>query len=390
MISPGARWMRNALSAQPAKVVGSRIRSLARFVTFPRLVLCAVLSLLLLALVPACKDDSYALVSVLTYSDSLADVAQFRVHVSNVSAQDMLYYPRQPSESLVLDTVHPITFSVEFDSSRGGLTTFEVEPLDPLGTSLGYGKTDATIVKNKVFKVTVLVVPGAIRPERSIDAGAGDDGGTGSLNCDPYAPASACGPGQTCGLLCAASEPAVGMCYAAGSGNPGDACAGNDDCRPGSQCFTFSATGCSVQTCLRFCNHDDSACAEQGAYCNVPIDCGSTPPFAACSRPCNPTLSANAGCAAGLDCFVYADETTDCACAGLGVEGSACTQNQGCNGETGCAGCLAGLSCVVPAGDLTGMGVCRPICSLAAPACATGTTCRAFAGSTSLLYGFCQ
>ena len=349
-----------------------------------------VVSLALLAAVPACKDDSYAVISVLTYSDSLAGVAQFRVHVGNGAAQDVLYYPRQASESLVLDTVHPITFSVEFDTSRGGQTSFEIEPLDNLQHALGYGKTDASIVKEKVFKVTVRVVPGAIRPEHGIDAGAAGDGGGGSLSCDPYSPASACGAGGTCGLLCTDSEPAIGMCYAAGAGKPGAACASNIDCSAGSQCFTFSAVGCSVKTCLRFCNHDDSACAEPGAYCNVPIDCGTTPPFVACSRPCNPTVSTNSGCATGLACFVYADETTDCACAGLGSQGATCTQNQGCNGETGCAGCAAGLSCVVPAGTSAGGGVCRPICSLATPACATGTTCHAFAASTRNLYGFCQ
>jgi hypothetical protein len=348
--------------------------------------------LTLLALLPACKDDSYAVVSVLTYSESLADVAQFRVHVGNGSAEDVLYYPRQPrqaSELLSLDTSHPLTFSVEFDTSRGGTATFEVEALDGNSTVLGYGKTDATIVKEKVFKVTVLVVPGAIRPEQGIDAGASSDGGTGSLSCNPYAPASACGTAGTCGLLCATGEPAVGMCYAAGAGMPGAACVSNNDCSPGSQCFTFSAVGCSVMTCLRFCNNDDSACGEQGAYCNVPIPCGTTTPsFLACARPCDPTGSGTKNCAPGLACFVYADETTDCACAGLGTEGTSCTQNQGCNGEAGCAGCGAGLSCVVPTGATS--GACRPICSLAAPACPSSTTCHAFDGSTRKLYGFCQ
>jgi hypothetical protein len=55
----------------------------------------------------------------------------------------------------------------------------------------------------------------------------------------------------------------------------------NNDCAPGSQCFTFTATGCSVMTCLRFCNNDDAMCGEQNAYCNVPIQCGTASP----SRP---------------------------------------------------------------------------------------------------------
>ena len=346
--------------------------------------------LLALLAIPACKDDSYAVISVLTYSDSLAGVAQFRVHVGNGADTDTLFYPQQRTESLLLDMSHPVTFSVEFDTTRGGQTTFEVEPLDLNGTALGYGKTDAAIVKEKVFKVTVLVVPGAIRPEHGLDGGANSDAGTSSLSCDPYNPASACGAGQTCGLLCGAGEPAVGMCYAAGAGAPGSVCASNNDCQSGSQCFTFAAVGCQVMTCLRFCNNDDSACAETGAYCNVPIQCGTTPRFNACSRPCDPTGSGSTGCATGLGCFVYADETTDCACPGSGAVGAACTQNQGCNGEAACTGCLAGSSCVIPAGGTSGAGVCRPICKLAAPACPSGTTCHAFDGSTRLLYGFCQ
>jgi hypothetical protein len=179
------------------------------------------------------------------------------------------------------------------------------------------------------------------------------------------------------------------MCYAAGAGTPGAACAENNDCSPGAQCFQFTAVGCSVMTCLRFCN-SDAACAEPDAYCNLPIPCGNTTPsFMACSRPCDPT-GATAGCAPGLACFVYADETTDCACPGLGAAGAACTRSQGCNGEAGCSGCQAGLSCVIPAGG--GGGVCRPICKLppAAPSCPTGTACNPFTNSTRKLFGFCQ
>jgi hypothetical protein len=351
-------------------------------------------ALALLPLLPACSDDSYAVVSVLTYSGSVDDVTQFRVHVESGPAQDVLYYPQLPTESLHLDESHPVTFSVEFSASRSGQATFEVEPLaaNATGVALGYGKSTVAIQKGKVVNVPVLVVLGALRPEHGLDGGVAGDSGTSQLSCDPYAPSSACGTNQTCGLLCSQDQPAVGMCYAAGPGTPGAACSSNNDCEPGSQCFTFTATGCSVMTCLRFCNHDDAMCGEQNAYCNVPIQCGSTPPFAACSRPCDPTGAGTAGCAAGLSCFVYAGESTDCACAGLGGVGAACTQNSGCNGESGCAGCAVALSCVVPTGSAAGTssGTCRPICALAAPVCPTGTTCHAFDGSTRLVYGFCE
>jgi hypothetical protein len=351
-------------------------------------------SLLLLAALPGltgCQNDSFAVVSVVMASGSLDGVAQFRVHVGNQAAQEDLYFPKQPSEALHLDTNHPVTFSVQFSTSRGGEATFEVEPLDRSQASLGYGRSSVAISKGNVATVPVVVYAGAVRPERGLDGGTTSDAGESQLVCDPYVPAAACGNSKTCGLLCSAGQPAVGMCYAAGAGKAGDTCASNNDCSAGSQCFTFSAVGCSVMTCLRFCNHSDAACGEANAFCNVPIHCGTTSPdFAACSRPCDPTGSGTVGCATGLSCFVYAGETTDCACAGLGDVGAPCTQNSGCNGEAGCAGCRTGLSCVVPTGSTTSAGNCRPVCSLASPSCPSGTTCRAFSSSTRMLYGFCQ
>lgn len=349
---------------------------------------------LALAALPAfsgCQGDSFAVVSVLMASGTLDGVAQFRVHTGNQGEKDELFYPKQPSESLHLDTSHPVTFSVEFSASRGGEATFEVEPLDKSQAVLGYGKSSIAISKGKVATVPVVVYAGAVRPERGLDGGTTSDAGESRLVCDPYLPAATCGATKTCGLLCSAGQPAVGMCYAAGTGKAGESCASNNDCGAGSQCFTFSAVGCSVMTCLRFCNHNDSACGETNAFCNVPIKCGTTSPdFAACSRPCDPTGSGTGGCSAGLSCFVYAGETTDCACAGLGDVGASCTQNSGCNGEPSCAGCRTGLSCVVPTGSATSTGTCRPVCSLASPSCPSGTTCHAFNSSTRLLYGFCQ
>jgi hypothetical protein len=343
----------------------------------------SLFALMLLPLLGACADDSYAVVSVLTRSGSVDGVTQFRVRVESGSAQDTLYYPTQPTESLHLDESNPVTFSVQFAASRSGQATFEVEPLAPSATNVavGYGKSTVAIEKGKVVNVEVRVVLGALRPEHGLD------GGSGQLSCDPYAPALACGTNQTCGLLCSPDQPAVGMCYAAGFGKPGDSCTNNSDCAPGSQCF--KAAGCAVLTCLRFCN-GDAMCGEPDAYCNVPVPCGNTPPFSACSRPCDPTGTGIAGSAAGLACFVYTGENTDCACAGLGDVGAACSQNSACAGAAGCAGCRAGLSCIVPIGAPASSGACRPICTLASPACPTGTTCHAFDGSTRRVYGFCE
>ncbi len=332
--------------------------------------------------VSGCQNDSFAVVSVLMASGTLDGVAQFRVHVGNQAQTDELYYPKQPSESLHLDTSQPVTFSVEFSVSLDGEATFEVEPLDRSQTALGYGTAAVAINKGKVASVPIVVYADAVRPERGPDGGAANDAGASQLVCNPYVPAATCGAGKTCGLLCSTGQPAVGMCYVAGTGKAGDICASNNDCETGSQCFTFSAVGCSVSTCLRFCDHNDAACGEPNAVCNVPIQCGTTSPdFAACSRSCDPTGSGTTGCAPGLSCFVYAGQNTDCACAGLGDVGASCTQNSGCR---------TGLSCVVPTGSDTGPGACRPVCSLALLACPSGTTCHAFGGSTRSLYGYCQ
>ena len=340
-------------------------------------------------LLAACADDSFVVVSVATYSGTLDDVAQFRVHVSNNASERLLLYPRQASQALHLDTEHGVTFSVEFDTSRSGPATFEVESLSHDGTVLGYGKATTAIDGGSVSQVTVRVVPGALRPEHPFDAGATD--GEGELSCDPYTPAAACGTGQTCALLCPEKDPAVSMCYGGGTANPGDTCASNNDCAPGSQCLTFGA--CGVMTCLRFCT-DDSTCGDPNAYCNVPIPCGPTAQFTACSRPCDPTDNSGGGCGPGLACFVYGVDTTDCACPGSGGVGAVCTQNSGCGGgDSACAGCAAGLTCVFPAGTDAGPsgGICRRTCKVNSPTtCPSGMPCHAFYDSSLRIYGFCQ
>jgi hypothetical protein len=333
--------------------------------------------LLLLACWAGCTDDTFAVVSVTTNSGSLDDVAQLRVHVTNTASGDVLDFPTQMSAPLHLETGRPVTFSVEF-KDWSGQAAFEVEPLAKDGTTLAYGRTLAFVRRHEVNAVVVSVYPGTTRPEQRQGGVMNDE----ELACAPHAAAQACGTGnRTCGVLCSAdNHAAVSMCYLAGTGGPGAVCTSNRDCGPGSQCFTLSALGCRVMTCLKFCSND-SECGDSDAFCNLPIPCGDRT-FLACSRPCDPTVTSNNGCAAGLGCYVFSGETTDCACPGTGFAGAACTQN---------AGCAAGLSCVIPTtADAGATGVCRPVCKLAAPSCPSGTTCHAFENSTRKLYGVCQ
>lgn len=329
-----------------------------------------------------CADHSFAVLSLTSYDGTLDGVAQMRVHVLRGSTEEVLLYPAEGAANLRLEVDRAVTLSVELSAANLGATSFQVEALAASGGVVGYGKAGATIGKNQVVTVPLRVVAGAVRPEHE----SADDQ---ALTCEAADPAAACGAGRTCGVLCASASPAASLCYAAGAGNPGAACASNNDCSPGTQCFTFTADGCSVKTCLRFCT-GDASCGEANAYCNVPVACGSSPAFHACSRPCDPSATGNGGCATGLACFVYSGDSTDCACPGLGTTGAPCTQNAGCSGALGCAGCAAGLSCVIPTGGDAGVsaGVCRPVCKLASPACPSGTTCHAFQSSS--LYGSCQ
>jgi hypothetical protein len=241
----------------------------------------------------------------------------------------------------------------------------EIEPLSVEGTVLGYGRSTTTLASGKVLRPNVYVVAGALRPD-------GSDTGPAPL-CSPNDPATVCGPNRTCALaVCAAPAQAEGMCFAAGPGVPGQACEQNWDCAVRSQCFEMGrdVPGCAVKTCLRFCNAD-ADCAEAGALCNTSLACG----LKVCSRPCDPRGAATTGCAAGLNCFIYSAESTDCACPGsrgAGVSGTACATD---------AQCGPGYLCVTPEGR------CHPVCRRSDGACPTGTTCTALSGYT--LYGAC-
>jgi hypothetical protein len=340
----------------------------------------SVLSFLLLC--AGCADDSFVVVSVTTHSGSLDNVDQLRVYVKSGTSEDVLLYPKKAARPMHLDTLPAVTFSIDFGSSTGAASV-EVEPLASDGAVLAYGRASASIVRRGVVSLPVEVFLGAVRP-------AHPPGGEDSMLCAPSAPADACGANRTCGVLCSPQTPAASLCYGAGTRDPGESCTSTNDCSPGAQCFTFSAAGCNVTTCLKFCD-DDSSCGGN-ANCNVPVACGTSAPFKTCSRPCDPTLASSTGCAPGLACSVYAGNRTDCACPGLGSVGASCTRNSGCSGEPGCAGCSAGLSCVIATGAVpgSGTGVCRPVCRLADRTCPAGTTCHAFDNASQPLYGFCQ
>jgi hypothetical protein len=334
-------------------------------------------------LVPAllaggCADRSYALVSVLASNGSGAfgDVRQLRVEVRNGVYVDTLSYPAMRStKAYRFDEGQALTFSVGYRSSHKGTVEVRVSPLDANGAPLGYGAGTAMILEEGVTKVEVRVVRGARWPEGA-DGGAPDGGGVeAGPPCDPTDPASC--HGGTCVLSCPMNQPVTGVCTMAGSKKPGELCTGNEECEPGSQCFTFSA--CGVRTCLRFCK-DSSVCG--AGACATPLPCDRQPTsFKACSQPCDPVGEAKQGCAAGLNCFLFEGEVPDCDCAGsmhTGGDGAPC--------DTGDQ-CKPGFLCV----KMSGSKACRPACRLAASptTCEGGRTCTKLVDPPYQVFGAC-
>jgi hypothetical protein len=322
--------------------------------------------LVLAILAAGCSDDkSYAVVSVLSSDHPLPNVAQLRVTVTtgqNREYHQQLFFPDKPLPAtalLQLDLTTPITFSVSFRTMFKGDVIFEVEPLDATQTLLGRGTSAAQPINvGKVTYANVTVVP----------------------TCDPLASANTCGANQTCALVCDAQSRPQMACFPAGLKNPGELCTDVSDCLPGSECFEFKACSSAqpIKTCRVFCN-SDTACG-LGSTCSTNVSCDATSTaFKLCSRPCDPTGPATGGCAAGLYCFLYAAETTDCACrdaSRVGVVATPCSTD---------ADCQPGLMCVDRAGSKT----CQTICQIASPSCPTGTKCTTLTNPDYKTFGAC-
>jgi hypothetical protein len=320
---------------------------------------------LLLALAAACSDDKSYVVVLVSSRPAIANVAQLRVKVTSGSLSEQLLYPDTPRTAtalLQLDSAKPVTFSVSLRASFTDDVVLEVQPLDTAGASLGAGISGPQRLNlGQVTYVTVIVSP----------------------PCDAMAPAAICEAGQTCALVCDSDFQPETLCYAAGAGNPGDACADTTDCAIGSECFDFTTPTCpapaqAVKTCRKFCN--GTADCGPGSFCLTGVSCGQTSTsLHLCSRPCDPTGDATGGCAAGLLCFIYSGEITDCACldqSRVGAVGVACATD---------ADCQPGLMCV----DRGGQRNCQTICQLSSPSCPTGKTCTRLTNPDYQVFGAC-
>jgi hypothetical protein len=319
-----------------------------------------------LLLSAACSSGkSFAVVKVRSDSGDFPNVAQFVVYVTNEPGRrDTLYYPRSPGGPYRVSTTDSVDFSVSFSSSYLGTLGLGVAPRDAQGASLGYGEASKKIVPGEVIQMEILVVRDALPPPTGDDAGAPPP-------CDPTSTTS-CGANSTCYVRCEGTQSA-GTCTPAGLGQPGQACTGNKDCAPGSQCFEYACG----KICMKFCK-GDLECGE--GRCSTMVPCGTTAtPHRVCSQPCDPRGEGTTGCQSGLRCFLFDGENAACDCPGA---------NRG-DGEPcqGVRDCRPGLVCLEMEGAVR---ACRPLCKLAeAGGCTPDRTCTRLVMPDYKIWGAC-
>jgi hypothetical protein len=162
-----------------------------------------------------------------------------------------------------------------------------------------------------------------------------------------------------------------------------------------SACTTFTdcAAGyvCAGGRCHEWCGAD-SDCPQPRGLCAIPITDGTTPVTTTltCSANCDPTNIAAGGCPAGQKCGFFSVDrggmplrVLDCAAAGPGAHGAACTADSGCAANTLCS-------------TVSAQQRCRRVCNrtTGGQECATlpGTTCIGFTGPLTVAgveYGVC-
>jgi len=346
----------------------------------------------------ACSSDpSYLVVSTtIPAGTTLTGVTRFRVDLHSGVASDQLFYPRLGAGdaghatggvNISLSATTPVTFSASFPDKLSGTVSVGVSALDSTGAIRGYGSGSAKIARGETVRAAVVIVPGALPPERSTNPDGGvADGGIpdalpapdGGVGCSP-AGALGCGPQATCALSCMNTGGKATQCTPAGNGVPGSICEDDSDCAVGSQCFVEA---CGVKVCRKYCS-TNADCGGNGASCLTEIQCDGSAAGSGhriCSQPCDPRGLAQTGCAAGLKCFVFPGEVADCDCVGatrIGTDGAACKTSDNCG---------PGLLCITMGADSR----CRPICRHDTPTdCPADRSCETLVSPTLSTYGAC-
>jgi hypothetical protein len=387
---------------------------------------------------PSCSHDGYLKVTLRATEGKFENVNRVVVSVqggSNMSTAWLNYAPETP---ISFDTMNWATLSISFTPSQSGTVVLDIGVLDKDGGCLGRGQMNAPIKKGDVTSTTVMVTHTSTCP--TADGGTGDGGANDAVGdgvtfpgCDPAAPANLCAANQTCFVNCAANQ---GICVAAGTKGPGEICAANSDCMPGTQCFDYSKLpGCAAGTkiCQKFCDSDAQCASTAGGTgggapatggtggnnagggsgadgiggaggaggamgsaggqtaaigpgtCRNAVVCSPTlsTSYRTCSFGCDPRGNAMAGCPPGLLCFLYSDPMTagdapDCGCkepSRVGTDGAQCKSS---------AACAPGFICNMMASTQ----VCRRLCMMTSPGdCPAPTTCSKL--SNNSVFGVC-
>jgi hypothetical protein len=328
----------------------------------------------------SCSDDkSYAVVTVHMAEGELTDIAQFVAYVSNGPAREsILYYPQSPRsgrDGFRLTPGESVDFSVSFASSYAGTLKVGVEART-LNEVLGYGAAEKTIDPGHKIELDVAIRQGDRAPVLGVDAGVPADVAIDTApvsECDFVNP-SACGAGRSCVVRCSGGGAPLGQCAAAGTGKDGDICRTNQDCGPGSQCFTYACG----RICRKFCNGDADC---PGGTCNRRVSCdGQATQQRFCSNGCDPRGEAKDICQGQLRCLLF-NEVPSCDCTEptrTGGDGVACTLT---------TDCLPGFMCVMMG---TAPSVCRPICKRTEPAtCPVGRTCVELSDPKYMVWSAC-
>jgi hypothetical protein len=181
---------------------------------------------------------------------------------------------------------------------------------------------------------------------------------------------------QNCtgGEKCTTHDGVTTVCDPAGSAQRGQSCnldsTGADNCTAGTVCTN---EGNNLTQCRAFCQTDADCGA--GSYCYFQLDSGS---YSLCTQPCNAEPPAQQGCEAGLSCFAFYDEYTDCTSPGTGAPGDQCGSAFDCD---------TAETCIFSQGS----GFCAQICQSVGD-CPNGFGCYNVNGPDGTWpdYGYCD
>jgi len=331
-----------------------------------------------LTFLPACSDDSYLVLTLVSDGSSFAGITKITVEVTAAAGQPMAtrVFSVGGSTGVMIDAATSKSLSVSFSPDRSGVVNVKVTA--GAATCSGGGTATATIVKGGTARATITLAASGCPAVTD----AGTDGVQTFPGCDP-AVAGSCPATQTCYVDCASR---MGRCVPGGTRGPGELCGSNNDCAPGTQCFDFNCPS-TTRVCLKFCAGDDACAALSNSAatstCRDPVLCPDMTTYKTCGFACDPRGTATLGCPTGLNCFLFADsaggqDSPSCGCPAptrVGTDGASCMASTDCAPGFICDQMAAGL-------------FCRRLCKMgSAGDCGGTTTCTALANNS--VFGVC-